>query len=162
MSIKEYNALKLKKKEKPAKKVRERKLFATLQTHFFAGEMAIIFEWIGRDLSLNEWYSANHWSERDRDTRQWHEFFAKPFKKLAEIPKYEKYFITLKYNSNLDPSNCITMIKFYEDVLQSLGVIKNDNKNNSLGLSIVPCLDFKPLTYIITVTPDDRTKEKIM
>lgn len=108
----------------------------------------IVFSWAGTHISLNEWYSSKHWTNRNKQRNHWHSFFKKFLS--PPYPKFEKYEVTLEYNSNLDPSNCITNIKLAEDVLQELGIIENDNMKFCKGVHIIPVESMKKKSYKLT------------
>ncbi len=110
----------------------------------------LVFQWAGKHVSLNEWYSSKHWTHRDKIKKEWHKFF-KSFL-IAPYPKFNKYKLELEYNSRLDPSNTITMPKLLEDMLQEEGVIPNDSKKHSKGISLIPNKEMKKFSYKITVT----------
>lgn len=109
----------------------------------------LVFEWADKHISLNEWYSSKHWSHRNKVAKEWHNFF-KGFL-IKPYPKFETYTITLKFNSRLDPSNTITMLKLVEDMMQEEGIIKNDNKDNCNGLHIIPDMTMRKFSYKIIV-----------
>ncbi len=115
----------------------------------FSGTPKLEFKWADKHISLNEWYSSKHWTQRNKKAKEWHDFFKSYL--IKPYPKFEKYSITLEFNSRLDPSNTITMVKFIEDMLQEEGVIANDNKDNCKGIHIVPILDMKKFSYKIIV-----------
>ena len=112
-------------------------------------EDCLIFEWCDKHVSLNEWYSSKHWSNRNKIKNEWHKFY-KSFL-IAPYPKFDKYRIELDYNSRLDPSNTIPMIKLLEDALVENGVIINDTKEYCKGLNIVPNLSLKNKSYRIKI-----------
>lgn len=109
----------------------------------------LIFQWVGKHISLNEWYSSKHWSHRNKVAKEWHEFFKKFL--ITPRPQFARYCITLQYNSKLDPSNTITLVKLLEDCLQKEGIISNDNKDNCKKIEIMPDLTMKPKSYKIIV-----------
>lgn len=115
----------------------------------FSGSPKLEFKWADKHISLNEWYSSKHWTNRNKKAKEWHEFFKSYL--LKPYPRFEKYSITLEFNSRLDPSNTITMIKLVEDMMQKEGVIINDNKDCCVGVHIIPVLDMKKFSYKITV-----------
>lgn len=109
----------------------------------------LIFEWDGKDISLNKWYSSQHWTIRNKAAKDWHSFFKKML--ITPYQKFDAYTLTLEYNSRLDPSNCITMCKLLEDMMQKEKIISNDNKDNCKGIHIIPNLNMKKKSYKITV-----------
>jgi len=113
-------------------------------------EGSLIFRWEGKDISLNKWYSSEHWTKRNDAKQDWHNFFkqfvSKPY------PFFPTYTITLHCNSRLDPSNCITMIKLCEDAMQEMGIIKNDSAEFCKGVHIIPNESMKRKSYQITIT----------
>lgn len=112
-----------------------------------SGDM--IFSWSGKSISLNEWYSSKHWTVRNKVAKEWHKFFA-DFDHKKQV--FDKYLISLRFNSRLDPSNCITMIKLCEDHLQKAGFIKNDNKDVCRGINIQPDERLKKNSYVISIS----------
>lgn len=112
------------------------------------------FEWKNNDISLNEWYSSKHWTLRNKAKKLWHDYFIGQLTK--PYPFYKCYTIELEFNSRLDPSNTITMIKLCEDALQEAGVIKNDDKHCCKGISIKPNLKMDAKHYIIIVRNHDE------
>lgn len=115
---------------------------------FDKNKKVYVFRWAGKDISLNAWYSTPHWTVRNKHKHEWHEFFKSM---LITREKICNYKITLTYNSRLDPSNCITMIKLCEDMLQEEGIIENDNKKFCAGVHLIPDLTMKQKCYIIKV-----------
>lgn len=109
----------------------------------------IVFKWAGKDISLNQWYSSEHWTKRNTTKKEWHSFFESFM--LIPYPIFEAYTVTLEYNSRLDPSNTITMIKLCEDMLQGIGVIKNDTGEYCKGLIITPNAMMKRKSYKLTI-----------
>lgn len=61
----------------------------------------------------------------------------------------KKYKIRMIYNSRLDPSNTITMIKLFEDFLKNHGVIKDDSKKYCKEIRIIPDETMKSKSYRI-------------
>lgn len=114
-----------------------------LTKHSDATELKI--QWQGKDISLNSWYSSKHWTHRNKQRNEWHDFFKMQIHE--PYPKFNKYSVHLEFNSRLDASNTITMIKLAEDVLQELGIIENDNNNFCVGLTITPNLEMKKKSY---------------
>ena len=69
-------------------------------------------------ISLNKWYSSQHWSKRkqQKDNYIW---LIKSQTKVV-FPKNRKYFVDYEFHfkSNpLDASNCVGLIKLVEDIL---------------------------------------------
>lgn len=109
----------------------------------------IVIQWCGKDISLNTWYSSKHWTQRDKQKKEWHKFFKSLI--FKPYPVIEKYIITLECNSRIDPSNCITMIKLVEDTMQEMGILKNDSAKFCRGLHIIPVDEMKRKSYKIIV-----------
>ena len=112
--------------------------------------MVYQFEWSGAHISLNAWYSAASWVVRANHKYKWHGIF-KELIEQQEIEPIEQYKIKLKYNSRLDPTNTITMIKLFEDTMVELGVIKGDSKKYCKGVEIMPVEELESKQYIIEV-----------
>lgn len=106
--------------------------------------------WEGH-ISLNEWYSSKHWSYRKKQKDEWF----KTFKSLLDVfPKetFEKYSILLEYNSRLDPSNTITMIKLLEDTMKKECWIVDDSPKYCESLTIRFSQELSKKTYRATIT----------
>ena len=108
-------------------------------------------EWQGDHISLNDWYSGgNHWTIRDTMKRKWHKIF-KDLIHEKMIPKMVEYELELEYNSRLDPTNTITMVKLFEDTLKDLGLIIDDSKKFCKRISLYPNLEMKSKHYKIKI-----------
>lgn len=96
----------------------------------------IEIEWEGVDLSLNKWYANRHFSYRIKEKEFWTSLFLKLLPKRTE--KIDKYMITLYFNSRLDASNTIPMIKIAEDTMKKEHYIIDDSKKFCKGIQIYP------------------------
>lgn len=96
----------------------------------------IEIEWDGVDLSLNKWYANRHFSYRIKEKEFWSNLFLKLLPKRTK--KIDKYMITLLFNSRLDASNTIPMIKIAEDTMKKNHYIVDDSKKFCKGISIYP------------------------
>lgn len=88
-------------------------------------------------ISLNEWYSSNHWTARNEQKKEWSNLFVKVINDNKPLPM-EEYRIELHVNSRHDPSNTITVIKLFEDTLKSLGYIIDDSPKYCKEIVIKP------------------------
>lgn len=109
----------------------------------------IVITWEGH-ISLNEWYSSKHWTYRKRQKDLW---FVK-FKELLD--DYDKitmksYSILLEFNSRLDPSNTITMIKLLEDTMKKESWIIDDSHKYCKYLKIKYNGDLAKKNYRATI-----------
>jgi len=69
-------------------------------------------------ISLNEWYSGNHWSKRKRIKDIYKLIVKNQFKYV--FPKDKAYEVEYQFNFKnrpLDATNTIAMIKMIEDIL---------------------------------------------
>jgi len=112
---------------------------------------AIKVSWEGSHISLNDWYGSNHWTNRHTQKLRWHDFF-KSLLANEPVLNFETYEITLVYNSRLDPSNTVAMIKLFEDTMKKMGIIKDDSKKYCKGIQVIPDLNLKSKEYTIIVT----------
>lgn len=69
-------------------------------------------------ISLNEWYSGNHWTKRKAIKDKYYWLIKQQFKDVLSKSKtyhvsYSFYFKT----KPLDCSNCVAMIKLIEDII---------------------------------------------
>jgi len=113
------------------------------------GSNWIVFKWADIHISLNDWYSSEHWTKRNKTKDFWHKFFKDSLPTTK--PFFKKYSITLEFNSRLDVSNTITMIKLCEDTLKKEGVIIDDSKQYCRGVYLIPVDEMKKFSYKITV-----------
>lgn len=96
----------------------------------------IILEWKDVDISLNKWYASRHWHFRNKEKEFWSTLFLKLLpKRLKQIDKYKLH---LRYNSRLDPTNTIPMMKIAEDTMKKNHYIVDDTKKYCKGVTIEP------------------------
>jgi hypothetical protein len=106
-------------------------------------------EWEGVDLSLNKWYANRHFSYRIKEKEFWSNLFIKLLPKHSK--KIDKYIITLHFNSRLDASNTVPMIKIFEDVMKKNHYIVDDSKKFCKGIEIYPDESMGKKNYKLTV-----------
>jgi hypothetical protein len=113
-------------------------------------EIATInIEWEGVDLSLNKWYANRHWSFRNKEKEFWSNLFLKLLPKRSK--KIDKYIITMYFNSRLDASNTVPMIKILEDTMKKAHYIIDDSKKFCKGIQIYPDETMGKKHYKLTV-----------
>lgn len=69
-------------------------------------------------ISLNEWYSGNHWTKRQAIKTKYKWLVKSQFKGI--FSKENEYEVTysFEFKSNpLDCSNCVAMVKLVEDII---------------------------------------------
>lgn len=69
-------------------------------------------------ISLNAWYSGDHWSKRKKIKDEYHWIVKSQFKRI--LPKINKYRVSYTFEFKtkpLDASNCIAMVKMIEDII---------------------------------------------
>lgn len=108
-----------------------------------------VIEWEGIDLSLNKWYANRHFSYRIKEKEFWSDLFIKLLPKRSK--KIDKYIITLHFNSRLDASNTIPMIKIFEDTMKKNHYIIDDSKKFCKGIEIYPDESMGKKNYKLTV-----------
>ena len=109
----------------------------------------INIEWEGIDLSLNKWYANRHWSFRKKEKDFWASLFLKLLPKRTKT--IDKYIITLKFNSRLDASNTVPMIKILEDTMKKNNYIIDDSKKFCKGIEIYTDESMGKKNYSLTV-----------
>lgn len=82
--------------------------------------------------SLNEWYSQNHWSKRDKHKKVWRGYFqlnkqTVPIIKESDYPLIVETISHFKDNRRRDPDNYICANKLICDSLVEIEVIPDDN-----------------------------------
>ena len=110
---------------------------------------SIEINWEGVDLSLNKWYANRHWSFRNKEKEFWSNLFLKLLPKRTV--KIDKYVITLMFNSRLDASNTMPMIKIFEDTMKKNHYIIDDSKKFCKGIEIYPDETMGKKDYKLTV-----------
>jgi hypothetical protein len=109
----------------------------------------IEIEWEGIDLSLNKWYANRHWTFRNKEKEFWCGTFMRLLPKRTK--KIDKYAITLLFNSRLDASNTIPMIKILEDTMKKAHYIIDDSKKYCKGIRIYPDESMGKKHYKLTI-----------
>lgn len=109
----------------------------------------IEIQWEGVDLSLNKWYANRHWSFRNKEKEFWTNLFLNLLPKRSK--KIDKYIITLRFNSRLDASNTMPMIKIFEDSMKKNHYIIDDSKKYCKGIEIYPDETMGKKDYHLTV-----------
>lgn len=99
-------------------------------------------------ISLNDWYGSRHWSIRKKQKDTWFKLLKKVIE-ANEPSDVERYKIELRVNSRHDPSNVITVIKFFEDTLKELGYIIDDSPKYCRGVLIVPDETLKKKSFTL-------------
>ncbi len=79
--------------------------------------MELIFKDLPK-ISLNEWYSGNHWSKRKEIKDKYYLLIKSQFKGVFRKNKRYKVGYTFKFKTKpLDASNCVAMVKMLEDII---------------------------------------------
>jgi len=115
-------------------------------------EGSLVFRWEGKDISLNKWYSSEHWTKRNDAKQDWHNFFKQFVPK--PYPFFPIYTITLEANSRIDLSNLITLIKLSEDTMKELGVIVDDSCRYCKKITIIHNEKMKRKSYCLTFSQE--------
>lgn len=68
-------------------------------------------------VSLNKWYSGEHWTGRQRLKNDYGFLLSKHKKKFKKVHRYDVDYRFYFKGSPLDASNCVAMVKLIEDVL---------------------------------------------
>ena len=97
-------------------------------------------------ISLNKIYSTPQWTVRSKLKSKWFDIF-KEYLDANPPEPIEKYNLTLTVNSRLDPSNCIMVIKFFEDTLKKLGYIVYDSHKYCKSITIKPDLTLEKPSF---------------
>lgn len=109
----------------------------------------IKLEWQDIDLSLNKWYANRHWSFRKKEKDFWSSLFLKLLPKRTKT--IDKYIISLVFNSRLDASNTVPMIKILEDTMKKNNYIIDDSKKFCKGIEIYVDESMGKKNYLLTV-----------
>lgn len=110
----------------------------------------IVFEWHDVDVSLNKFFAGKHWTVRNKYKDFFHMLFAKLLdKKYKQVELYE---VKLEYNSRLDPTNTVIMIKIGEDFLRHINILTDDTKKYCKKVSMIPVETMGKKHYKMTFT----------
>jgi hypothetical protein len=104
-------------------------------------------------ISLNEWYSGKHWSERVNIKNSYRWLIKSKVK--TKLPKNKKYQVDYEFHfekNPLDASNTVAMIKLIED-----SMFENDAWNVIIKLSSMSVKD-KSSFVIVNVTELDAAQ----
>jgi hypothetical protein len=111
-------------------------------------ENTIVFEWENIDVSLNKFFAGKHWTVRNKIKDNFHCLFARLL--TGKYRMIDKYEVVLEYNSRLDPTNTIIMIKIGEDFLRHINILTDDTKNYCKKVTIEPRSDMNKKHYRMT------------
>ena len=110
------------------------------------------YTYIGKGVSLNEFYSQGHWYKRKQIVQKYHAIFNKMLEE-SDTPRLSNYVIVVLYNSRHDPDNVVGMEKLFVDALKDddktdeLRYITDDNKKIAKGVMIFPDETLKTNTF---------------
>lgn len=90
----------------------------------------------GKGVSLNDYYSAGHWSKRSNLKNKYKKIFNDLFD-TAELEHMNKYSIIIRYNSRHDVDNVTGLEKIFVDTLRETWV-REDNKKYYRGYMVFP------------------------
>jgi hypothetical protein len=90
----------------------------------------------GKGVSLNDYYSAGHWSRRSKIKNTYKVIFNDLFTE-ANLSHMEKFSLVIRYNSRHDVDNVTGLEKVFIDTLREEWV-KEDNKKYYRGYMVFP------------------------
>jgi hypothetical protein len=115
--------------------------------------------YIGKGVSLNDFYSQGKFYFRNKIKKEYTELFNGLIQE-AGVQPIEKYILTCYFNSRFDTSNVSGMIKMFEDTLAGVhnrrkgyGVyeyprlIPDDSSKYCMGIEIYPDFNLEKNTY---------------
>ncbi len=83
-------------------------------------------------ISLNKWYSGEHWSKRKKLKDRYKLLIKSQFKQVLSKDKTYKVYYTFNFKTRpLDASNCVAMVKLIEDI-----IFEDDNYKIVTSLNI--------------------------
>lgn len=97
------------------------------------------FRYIGRGVSLNQYYSQQHWTQRARIKKEYAkiaEEFISPVLERGEL--IERFAMVIFYNSKHDPDNVSGFEKVVMDGLKERGNIIDDSKKYYRLFAVIP------------------------
>jgi hypothetical protein len=113
------------------------------------------FVYNGQGISLNAFYSSNHWSGRTKILKQYHPIFHKLIEEQLPKENIKAYSLIIFYNSKHDPDNVIGTGKVFVDVLRGnsggFKYIEDDTKEYCKFVGIVPDESLRHNTFEINL-----------
>ena len=89
-------------------------------------------------ISLNAWYSGNHWTKRKKIKDSYKTIVKSQFKDVLPKDKEYKVYYSFEFKTRaLDASNCVAMVKLIEDIIfedDSYKIIKEIRISSNKGL----------------------------
>lgn len=98
-------------------------------------------------ISLNQWYSGNHWSKRKEIKDLYRLIIKNQFKSILSKDNYYQVYYDFRFkNKPLDASNCAAMVKLIEDI-----IFENDNYKtiHFVGISSSKDIEDKVIVKIV-------------
>lgn len=112
----------------------------------FEGNESYEVTYNGKGVSLNDYYSSSHWSNRHRLVKKYKPMLQVMLEK-AGVPQMEEYAMVILYNSRHDPDNVVGLEKLVLDTMKKMGLIIDDSKKYYKFMAILPEPEFKQNTF---------------
>jgi 23S rRNA-/tRNA-specific pseudouridylate synthase len=100
-------------------------------------------------VSLNKWYSGEHWSKRKRLKDEYKIMVNSQFKGvISALKTYEVDYIFEFKSRPLDASNCVAMLKLIEDIIfedDNYKIIKKISISSRKGVEDIVLINVKEL-----------------
>lgn len=101
--------------------------------------------YVGKGVSLNDYYTSGHWSKRANLKNKYKKIFTELLEK-SEMEKVDKFSILVRYNSRHDVDNVTGLEKLFVDTLKGT-YIKEDDKKFYRGYMVFPDEQLKTNTF---------------
>lgn len=107
-------------------------------------------EYNGKGVSLNQYYSQGHWSQRHGIKKKYKPEFEELIEEVG-IPKMTEFGLVIYYNSRHDPDNVIGFEKIFMDCLKEMELIPDDSKHYYKFCAVIPDLDLPNNTFLFNL-----------
>lgn len=112
--------------------------FVKLFTKFNWIKDSYTLRYKGKGVSLNNFYSAGHWSKRHSLKKKFTPIFKDIFDKKLKGEFLNEFALVIFYNSRHDPDNVTGLEKLFMDSLRSFGYVTDDSKKYYKLFCVIP------------------------
>lgn len=105
----------------------------------------------GKGISLNDYYSAGHWSKRHNLKKKYNPIFEELIEN-AGVAELNQFSLIIAYNSRHDVDNVTGLEKIFMDTLKNMRV-KEDDKRYYRGFMVFPDETLETNTFEFYLIP---------
>lgn len=107
------------------------------------------FKYVGKGVSLNDYYSQGHWSSRNSIKNKYSKVAKTIIEEsgLKEGEVVDKFAMIIFYNSRHDPDNVAGFEKIVTDELKTRGNIQDDSRHYYKLFAVIPDMSLPMNTF---------------